>query len=114
MILKKYQVSVPLPEEVHEVISVIIEGLNGLLYPLMQITPESMETLQKKGSDSERPLFWCVRDRVLIVHPRPDKDYDKFRVRYTPPPRFLGESREMESGPTEVSFGNKIHPEYYR
>lgn len=114
MILKKYQVSVPLHEEVHEIISVIIEGLNGLLYPLIQITPEYLDILQKRGADPARPLFWCVLDRALIVHPRPDKDYEKFRVRYLSLPRLLGENQEMESGPTEVSFGNKIHPGYDR
>lgn len=109
MVLKKFQVSIPLHNEVDSVINVIIEGLNGLLYPLLQVTPEQMDTLQKRLDDPARPLFWCMVDRAIIVHPRPDKDYDKLKVRYTLPPRLLGESLEMETGSTEISFGSKPH-----
>lgn len=103
MILKKHQIEVPLHNDVGRVEYAIIYDVIGLSYPLVEISPQQMEMLQKRDRALlAQPLYWTQVENKLIVHPRPDKDYERFRVRYLPQPRFLGE--EDPPGPSETQF----------
>jgi len=106
MILKKHQVQLPLHNDVYRIEYVLIKDVMGLSYPLMPVSPEDMDALQRKNRAAEgQPKFWSHETGKLTLHPRPEKDYPNFEVCYLPHPRHLGEE---SSGPDETSFSPPI------
>lgn len=104
MILKKHQIQIPCHDEVYLIEHVYLEGLNGLIYALVQVGDVTMENMKKKAATLDGPpIYWNFRDRKITLHPRPDKDY-QIKIRYVPSPRYLGE----ETVTTETQFGGKL------
>jgi hypothetical protein len=89
MKLKKEQMKIVMPE-LFDILSIIIEDHNGLLYPLKRISPLEMKKIKEEFSRTEgRPDFYTLEGQVITVHPRCDQDYDKVHVEYLPMRKVL-------------------------
>ena len=81
MILKKHQLKVVMPPDIHDIFHMYITDHNGLIFAIQRVMPNVMETLQEKPLDGH-PSFFCFADNVITVYPRPDRDYPDVTVEY--------------------------------
>jgi hypothetical protein len=89
MKLKREQIKIVMPE-LFDVLSIIIEDHNGLLYPLHRIPPLEMQKMKEQFSGAAgRPTSYSLEGQVITIHPRCDNDYDKVHVEYLPMRKVL-------------------------
>jgi hypothetical protein len=87
--LKREQVKIAMPE-LFDVLSIIIEDHNGLLYTLKRIPSLEMKRIKEDHPNVEgRPQVYTLESGTITLHPRADKDYDKVHVEYLPMKREL-------------------------
>jgi hypothetical protein len=87
--LKRDQVKFVVPE-LFDILSIVIEDHNGLLYPLQRLADLNMDKMkEKEGEVSGRPIFYSLVEQTVTLHPRCEKDYNKVHVEYVPPKRVL-------------------------
>jgi hypothetical protein len=89
MKLRREQVKIVLPE-LFDVLSIIIEDHNGLLFTLRRIPSLEMKQIKEQFADIEgRPTVYTLESQTVTLHPRPDKDYDKVHIEYLPMKRVI-------------------------
>jgi hypothetical protein len=87
--LRKEQVKIVMPE-LFDVLSIIIEDHNGLLYPVQRVPPLEMKKLKEQFPAQEgRPQVYTLENQQITLHPRSDRDYDKVHIEYLPMKRVI-------------------------